>query len=58
MSLLTTYAALALAIVAEVFATSFLARSDGLSRLWPSVAAAGGYAVALGLLAVVMRVMP
>lgn len=58
MSALTTYMTLALAIVAEVFATTALARSDGLSRLAPTLAAALGYAVALGLLAVVMRVMP
>jgi small multidrug resistance pump len=55
---LVTYLVLGAAIVCEVFATSALARSDGFTRLWPSVLAMAGYALAIYLLALTMRVMP
>lgn len=53
-----TYAFLICAIVAEVAATTALARSDGFSRLWPSVATVAGYAIAFWCLSVPLRVMP
>jgi small multidrug resistance pump len=49
---------LMLAIVAEVIATTALARSASFTRLWPSVVAVGGYAIAFWLLSITMRVMP
>jgi len=58
MSLPLAWILLLVAIAAEVIATTALAASQGLSRLGPVMISAAGYAVALGLLAVVMRVMP
>jgi small multidrug resistance pump len=49
---------LALAIVAEVVATSALKASEGFSRLWPSVTVVVGYGLAFYLLALVLRTMP
>lgn len=53
-----SYLHLLVAIVAEVIATSFLKRSDGLSRLWPSVAVVIGYAVAFYFLSLALRTVP
>lgn len=49
---------LAAAIGLEVFATSMLKSSAGFTRLWPSLAVIGGYALSFYLLAQVLRVMP
>ena len=49
---------LALAIVAEVVATSALKASEGFTRLWPSVTVVIGYGLAFYLLALVLRTMP
>ncbi|MCG6659713.1 QacE family quaternary ammonium compound efflux SMR transporter [Halomonas campisalis] len=49
---------LALAIVAEVVATSALKASDGFTRLWPSVTVAVGYVLAFYLLSLVLRSIP
>lgn len=49
---------LALAIVAEVIATSALKASAGFTRLWPSVTVVVGYGLAFYLLALVLRTMP
>lgn len=46
------------AIVAEVLATTALARSDGLTRLAPSVMAFPGYGVAFRLPSYPRRIMP
>ncbi|MCB2121868.1 MAG: QacE family quaternary ammonium compound efflux SMR transporter, partial [Rhodobacteraceae bacterium] len=40
------YAFLVAAIVAEVIATTALARAEGFTRLWPSVLTVAGYIVA------------
>lgn len=53
-----TYILLFAAILAEVIATSALARSDGFTQLWPSLVAVAGYAVAFFLLSLVMRTVP
>ena len=53
-----TYILLALAIVAEVIATSALAKTDGFTQPWPSVLAITGYGLAFFLLALVMRTVP
>ncbi|MDZ7851929.1 MAG: SMR family transporter [Halomonas sp.] len=52
------YLFLALAIVAEVIATSALKASVGFTRLWPSVTVVVGYGLAFYLLALVLRSMP
>lgn len=49
---------LALAIVCEVFATSFLKVADGFSRPLPSVAVALGYALAFYCLSMALRSIP
>jgi small multidrug resistance pump len=53
-----TYILLALAIVAEVIATSALAKTDGFTQLWPSALAVVGYGIAFYLLAIVTRTVP
>jgi small multidrug resistance pump len=52
------YVYLTLAIIAEVIATSALARTNGFTVLWPSLIAMLGYGVAFFLLALVTRTMP
>ena len=58
MSLATTYFYLAIAIVAEVIATSALKASDGFSRLWPSVITVIGYGIAFWFLSLTLKVIP
>lgn len=53
-----TYLLLLAAIVAEVIATTALSRSESFTRLWPSIGAVVGYAVAFWLLSYPLRVMP
>jgi small multidrug resistance pump len=52
------YLTLAVAIVAEVIATTSLKASDGFARFWPSVLTVAGYAVAFYFLALTLRTMP
>src|SRR5690606_18062573 len=52
------YVYLAVAIVAEVIATTALKASDGFSRLGPSIFTILGYAVAFYCLALTLRVIP
>ncbi|WP_432257720.1 DMT family transporter [Cupriavidus sp. TMH.W2] len=52
------YLLLALAIVAEVIATSSLKASQGFTRLVPSVLVVAGYVAAFYLLMLVMRTVP
>ncbi len=49
---------LAIAIVAEVIATSCLKLADGFSRPVPSIIAVIGYAIAFYLLSLTLRTMP
>jgi small multidrug resistance pump len=58
MSLVTIYACLAGAIVAETIATIALAQSESLTRLVPSVISVIGFVAAFWLLAFPLRVMP
>jgi len=58
MPLSTTYALLAAAILAEVLATTALARTESFTRLWPSLATIAGYALAFYFLSFPLRVMP
>jgi len=53
-----TYLYLALAIIAEVAATSALKASEGFARLVPSIIVIVGYCVAFYLLTLVLRVIP
>ncbi|MHA6344965.1 DMT family transporter [Roseivivax sp. CAU 1761] len=53
-----TYAMLAAAIVAEVVATSALARSENFTRLWPSAITVLGYGLAFYFLSYPIRVLP
>jgi len=49
---------LAVAIVAEVIATSALKPSDGFTRLWPSLLVVAGYGTAIYLLSLPLKVIP
>ncbi|WP_286985600.1 MULTISPECIES: multidrug efflux SMR transporter [unclassified Halomonas] len=53
-----SYLYLALAIVAEVIATSALKASNEFTRLWPSVVVVVGYLAAFYLLSLVLRSVP
>ncbi|MFM8886969.1 MAG: SMR family transporter [Chthoniobacterales bacterium] len=50
-----TYLYLAVAIVAEVIATSFLKSCEGFTRLWPSVVVLVGYTFAFYFLSLTLR---
>jgi multidrug transporter EmrE-like cation transporter len=52
------YAVLALAIVAEVVATTALKSAAGFTRLGPSLIVVGGYGVAFFCLSLVLAVIP
>lgn len=58
MSPICYWLCLMLAIVAEVAATAALRASAGFTRFWPSVIVVLGYAVAFGLLARIVHVLP
>jgi small multidrug resistance pump len=52
------YLLLLAAIVAEVIATTALARSDGFTRLLPSLVAVVGYGIAFWCLATPLKTLP
>lgn len=52
------YLFLAIAIAAEVTATSFLKASDGFSRLTPTLIMVAGYAVSFFFLSLTLRTLP
>lgn len=52
------YFFLALAILAEVMATSALKACQGFTRLWPSLAVVAGYVVAFYALSLTLRTIP
>ncbi|MBB5415670.1 small multidrug resistance pump [Paraburkholderia atlantica] len=54
----TPYALLAIAIVAEVIATSAMRASDGFSRLLPSMVVVLGYGIAFYCLSLTLRSIP
>ncbi len=56
--MLKNYIFLTAAIVAEVIATTALARSESFTKLVPSLIVVAGYVAAFGLLSFPMRVMP
>lgn len=49
---------LSIAILAEVFGTSFLKSSEGFTRFWPSMAVIVGYVVAFYFLSLSLKVIP
>ena len=53
-----TYAILALAIAAEVIATTALSRSASFTRFWPTLITVLGYIIAFWLLSYPLKVMP
>ena len=52
------YAYLAVAIVAEVIATTALRAADAFTRLWPSAISVAGYIIAFYFLSLTLRTMP
>ncbi|MGO4154324.1 DMT family transporter [Cupriavidus sp. YAF13] len=55
---MNAYVLLALAIAAEVIATSSLKAAENFTRLWPSVLVVAGYVSAFFLLMQVMKTVP
>ncbi len=55
---MTNYLYLGIAILGETIATSTLKSTQGLTRLWPTVVVAVGYAVAFYLLSVIVQTLP
>lgn len=55
---MTSYLYLGLAIICEVIATSFLARSDGFTKLPPTAIALTGYSISFYLLSLTLRTVP
>ncbi|QOJ22550.1 MAG: QacE family quaternary ammonium compound efflux SMR transporter [Gammaproteobacteria bacterium] len=49
---------LAIAIVSEVIATSFLKSAEGFTRLWPSLIVVIGYLLAFYLLSLTLKTIP
>ncbi len=52
------YVYLVIAIVGEVFGTSFMKQSDGFTKLYPSLLTGCGYIVAFYFLALTLRTVP
>ena len=55
---MNNYVYLGLAIVCEVIATSFLAKSEGFTRLAPTAVAMVGYVISFYLLSLTLRAVP
>lgn len=53
-----SYIFLALAIIFEIIATTFLKKSEEFSKLWPSVVTVVGYAAAFYFLSITLRHIP
>lgn len=52
------FSLLFIAIVAEVFASSMLKRTEGFSRIWPSIGVVVGYGTAFYCLALTLKTIP
>lgn len=52
------YVYLGIAIIAEVAATSFLKSSEGMTKLWPTLASVAGYAVSFYFLSITLKEIP
>lgn len=55
---MSAWVALAIAIISEVIATSFLKASDGFSKLWPSIIVIVGYASAFYFMSISIKSIP
>ncbi len=55
---MTAYAWLAVAILAEVIATSMMRSTQGFTRIGPSIVTVAGYAIAFYCLSLALRTMP
>lgn len=53
-----SYIFLALAIIFEIIATTFLKKSEVFSKLWPSLVTVIGYAAAFYFLSITLRQIP
>ncbi|KMQ64759.1 multidrug transporter [Chryseobacterium angstadtii] len=53
-----SYIFLALAIIFEIIATTFLKKSEEFSKFWPSVVTVIGYAAAFYFLSITLRQIP
>jgi len=49
---------LAVAIISEVIATSFLKSAEGFTRFWPSLVVVAGYLLAFYLLSLTLKTIP
>ncbi len=49
---------LAVAIISEVIATSFLKAAEGFTRFWPSLVVVAGYLLAFYLLSLTLKTIP
>lgn len=56
--LLVAYAALGLAIVSEVAGSSLLPKTEGLTKIWPTLAAIAFFTLALFLLSQTVKTIP
>lgn len=52
------YVYLGVAIIAEVAATSFLKSSEGITKLWPTLASVTGYAISFYFLSITLKTIP
>lgn len=57
-ALMMAYGLLALAIVSEVTGATFLAKSEGFTKLWPSLTVIVLFSIAFYLLSQVIKVIP
>lgn len=55
---MTAFSFLTLAIIAEVFASSMLKRTEGFTRIGPSIGVVVGYGTAFYCLALTLKVIP
>jgi small multidrug resistance pump len=55
---MTTYAALVIAIVFEVIGTTFLKQTEQFTRLWPTLISLASYAAAFYLLSIALKTLP
>ena len=57
-SLFFAYSLLGLAIISEVTGSTFLVKSEGFTKLWPSLAVVVLFSIAFDLLSQVIKVIP
>ncbi|WP_445299975.1 DMT family transporter [Lysinibacillus sp. FSL K6-0232] len=55
---MTAFSFLLIAIIAEVFASSMLKRTEGFTRVWPSIGVVAGYGTAFYSLSLALKTVP